>query len=320
MPEVLREAQNNVEIIGTIKKVSIEEKTSKNTGKPMILGSVLVEVQDGDKIHNINCKLFSFKLKKDGTENGLYKGYKTVEEEYKPGDRVRVNGNLTINEYYNQQGSLISFNEVRGVFFNRLEGEEANKSDKAIATIETVVENMISEMDENGIPTGNLEVDAFTVGYGGSIIPLQNMIIGQNLAQTFQNMYIPGSTGRITMKINNYAVVGEEEVVEQSAGFGSAERVESNIVTEYKNNLEIIGGDLPYMDGVNNYSPQDIEDAHKVRELALQQLLQNSSAPATPQHNGFGTNEPKDLSKEQKDKVAEGLDNMFGADDDMPVF
>src|SRR5699024_5943973 len=133
-------AQNNVEVIGTVKKINIEEKLSQKTGRPMIIGDVIVEVKDGDKVNNIKCKLFSFKLKKDGKENGLYKGYKTVKEDYQVGDRVRVNGNLEINEYYNQSGSLISFNEIKAVFFNRLESEEGNRADKAIATIETVIE------------------------------------------------------------------------------------------------------------------------------------------------------------------------------------
>lgn len=317
MAGVLREAQNNAEVIGTVKKINIEEKVSRNTGKPMIIGDVVVEVKDGDIVNNIKCKLFSFKLKKDGTENGLYKGYKTVMDEYQQGDRVRVNGNITINEYYNAAGNLVSFNEVKAVFFNRLEGEEANKKDKAVVTVETVIEGMSSEISVDNIPTGNLNVDAFTVGYNGTVIPLKNVIISEELAETFQNMYIPGSTGKITLKINNYATLTEEETVSEVAGFGSSERVESNVVTDYTNNLEIIGGDLPYSDGVNNYSQEEIENAHKVRELELQQMLTNASAQDTPQHNGFGKTE--DLNDKQKQDVNTGMDAMFG-DEQMPAF
>lgn len=317
MAGVLREAQNNAEVIGTVKKINIEEKVSQKTGKPMIIGDVVLEVVDGDVVNNIKCKLFSFKLKKDGTENGLYKGYKTVMDEYQEGDRVRVNGNIGINEYYNTAGNLVSFNEIRAVFFNRLEGEEANKKDKSIVTVEAVIEGMSSEISIDNVPTGNLNVDAFTVGYNGTVIPLKNVIIAEALSNTFQNMYIPGSTGKITMKINNYATLTEEEHVEEVAGFGSSERVESNIVTDYTNNLEIIGGDLPYSDGVNNYSPEEIEKAHKVRELALQQMLSQASASETPQHTGFG--QTQSLDEKQKDDVNKGMDAMFG-DDDIPVF
>lgn len=308
MSDALRQAQNNAEVIGTVKKVQIEEKMSKNN-EAIILGHVIVEVVDGDHVNNIKCRLFSKKFKKDGNENGLYKGYKTVKDEYEPGTRVRVNGELVINEYYNQGGDLISFNEMKAVFFNRLEDE---RPDKAIVTLETVVEGYTSEIDyETQLPTGNLEVDAFTVGFNGSIIPLKNLIITQDLAQTFQNMYMPGSTGRLTLKINNYAEVVTEEVTTQGAGFGSAERVEANVVNNYTTNLQIIGGDLPYTDGVNNYTPAEIEQAHKVRELALQQLKESSMASSTPiTTSGFGSN---GLSPEKQQQVDSAVDTMFNA-------
>ena len=306
----LREAQNNVEIIGSIKKIELEEKNTKS-GRPAIMGTVTVEVKENpERIHNIKVKVFSFKLKKDGSENGLYKGYSTVKNEYKPGDRVKVTGSLTINEYYGQNGNLVSFNEVKAVFFNRLEGEEANIQDRAIATLEMVVKGMETELNQEGIPTGDMNVDAFTVGYNSSIIPLIDLKVGQALAQTFQGMYYAGSTGRITIKINNYATLMEEEVQTQQAGFGAAERVESNVVTNYTNNLEIIGGDLPYTDGVNNYSPQQIEDADKIRALALQQLQQNASAPATPQHTGFGNTT---IDENKQKEINDAVDKMTNA-------
>ena len=309
MVEALREGRNNVEVIGTVKKVEIQEKDSK-TGRPMIIGSVTLEVKEKNKVSNIRCKLFSFKLKNDGKENGLYKGYKTVMDTYKEGDRVQVAGALTINEYYNQSGSLVSFNEVKAVFFNRLEGEEANKADKAVATVDLVIEGMTSKIDAENIPTGELEVDAFAVGYNSSIIPIQKLIIAPELAETFQNMYVPGSTGRITMRINNYAELEEVEVKQdQQAGFGSAERVESDVVTNYVNNLEIIGGDLPYMDGVNEYSPNDIEQAHKNRQLTLQQLKEGATPPSTPP-TGFGNATTTNTATPQATE----------ADEDIPPF
>lgn len=315
MSEALREGQNNVEVVGTVKKIDIETKKSK-AGKDIIIGTVIVEVKDGDNVNNIRCKLFSNKYKKDGNPNGLYKGYLTVKNEYNPGDRIRVVGQLTINEYYKKDGSLLSFNEVKGTFFNRLEGEEANAPDKAVATIDMIIENLTSEVDAENLPTGNLTVDAFCIGYNGLIIPLKNLIIKEGLVEPFQNMYFPGNTGRITVKINNYATVVTEvrEETEQQ-GFGSTERVEDNVVTDYTSDLEIIGGDLPYSDGVNDYTPEQIEQAHRNRKLVLASLKENATAPETP--TGFGNNNLSEDTKEQIDK----LDEMFNGDsDDIPSF
>ena len=286
----LRQGQNNLEIVGTVKKVDLKVATNK-TGKEYISGRVEIEVRDGEKVNVIPVRVFSLKLKKDGTENGLFKGYKTVLDEYEVGQQVRVTGEVRLEEYYTQSGSLTSYNSFSATFFNRV--EDADFKPKALATVDTYVEGMTSELDAEGLPTGNLELEAFTVGYNGRVVPLKNAIVGKDLAGVFESMYYPGTTGKITYKINNYAELEEtEEVVGNTTGFGSAERVETNIVKNYVSGLEIIGGDLPYSDGVNEYSPADVEQAHKNRALALQELKQNSQASATP--TGFGTVQPEE--------------------------
>lgn len=286
----LRELQNNVEIVGAIKKIELEEKKSARTGKEFIAGNVTVEVvENKDRIHNIRVRVFSNKFKKNGDLNGLYKGYKTVKDEYQPGDLVRVTGDLRLEEYYSRNNNLVSFNSVSGTFFNRVEDNAENTRHRALATIESVIMEIISETDVEGLPTGNLRVNAFTVGYNGRVIPLNDVIIGEQLGEQFKGMYTPGSTGLITYKINNYAELSEEEVEQEQAGFGSTTRVETNVVTDFVSNLEIIGGDLPYSDGVSEYSPLDIEQANKNRELAKQALMQQNQAPATPAApTGFG--------------------------------
>ena len=316
----LREADNNLEIVGTVKKIDLEEKKSKK-GKDMIIGSITMEVKESDKVHNIKVKVFSMKMNKQGNVSALFKGYKTVKDEWKPGDRARITGSLTINEYYGQSGSLTSFNEPKALFCNRLD-EDDQTPDKAIATIELVVEGMSPKVDAEGIPTGYLEVDAFTVGYNSQVIPLNELIINGELGQQFQGMYTPGSTGKITMKINNYAKIEKQEVqAAPTHGFGSTEAVESNIVKDYESNLEIIGGDLPYTDGINNYSPEDIEQAHKNRELALQELQQNASAPAQPTANGFGTTgQTTDPMTNAFTNQPTNNEDPFGNGSDTPAF
>lgn len=289
MAGTLREAANAVEVVGTVKKVDLETKVSAKSGKEMIIGSILMEVKENaERIHNIKVKIFSMKLNKQGAISGLYKGYETVKNEWKPGDRAKITGSITLQEYYSRSGAIVSFNEVKGLFCNRLE-EGDQTPDKAIATVEMVVKGMTPEIDADQIPTGNLVVDAFTVGYNSTIIPLTDLIITGDLGQQFQGMYGPNTTGKITMKINNYATVAKEAAPAVTHGFGSTEAVEDTIVKDYTSNLEIIGGDLPYHDGVNEYTPENIAQADTNRQLALQQLQQNASAPATPTANGFGT-------------------------------
>lgn len=92
-------------------------------------------------------------------------------------------------------------------------------------------------------------------------------------------------------------------------GFGSTETVEgSNIIKNFVNNIEIIGGDVPFF-GTKEYTLEEIESAKRVRDLKLQTMQQ--PAPETPQTNtGFGAGAPSD-----KDAPPETIDN-----NDMPDF
>ena len=68
----------------------------------------------------------------------IYKGYKTVKDEY---ERVRITGDLRLEEYYTQSGSLSSFNSVNALFFNRVESSDEFRQ-KAITTLDMVIENI----------------------------------------------------------------------------------------------------------------------------------------------------------------------------------
>src|SRR5574344_2679430 len=108
----LRELQNNVEVVGTIKNVDLRLGMS-NAGKDYISGKVDVEVREKDKINVITVRVFSLKLKKDGNENGLYKGYKTVMDEYNTGDKVRITGSLRHEEYFGDDPQIRIRRRVR---------------------------------------------------------------------------------------------------------------------------------------------------------------------------------------------------------------
>ena len=290
----LRQLSNTVEIVGTLKTKELEVKTSK-AGNQYMSGKLVVLSKVDDKLNETAVKVFIMASSK------LFKGIEAVKNEYKAiddvgeenADRVRITGELKLNEYYNSQGNLVQFNEVKGVFFNRLDSTN-DQPDKAIASIETVIDSFVEKLDQDQLPTGDYTVNGFTVGWGNEIIELKNAIVKADLANAFMSLYQPGQTGRLTFRLNNYVEVEEKtEVVETAPthGFGSTETVESNnVVKNYVNNLEVIGGDMPYF-GTKEYTPDEIQQAKQVRNLKLQTLQQ--PAPDTPQTNtGFGEGSP----------------------------
>lgn len=307
----LRQLQNNVEIVGTLKSKELEVRTSKK-GNRYMSGKLVIVCKFDGKIQEQTVRVFMMESSK------IFRGIETVKNEYKSieehgeenADRIRVIGELTLNEYYNQQGHLVQFNEVKGIFFSRLNPED-NQPDKAIASIETVVEGFVEKLDKDGFPTGDYEVHGFTVGWGNEVIELKNVVVGKELAQAFMDLYQPGSTGRLTYKLNNYVEVEKIEEVQQPAthGFGSTETVEtSNVIRNYVNNIEIIGGDMPFFSS-KEYTPEEIENAKRVRSLKLQQLQQ--PAPEVPQTNtGFGQGAPSPQDIANQMPTGMGYDDM----------
>ena len=288
--ENLRQLQNSVEVVGKLKSKQLEVKTSKK-GNEYMSGSLVVTSVIGDKINEQQIKVFIMKTSK------LFKGIETVMNEYKSveevgselADRIRVTGELKLNEYYNSNGNFVQFNEIKGVFFNRVEEDVA---DKSIATIETVVEEFVDIVDNDGLPTGDKTVKGFTVGWGNDVVELRNTIVKSDLAEAMQNLYVPGSTGQLTFQLNNYVEVSEpeEKEVDASHGFGSSEKVESNVAKKYVNNIEVIGGGVPYF-GTKEYTETEIQQAKQVRELKLQSL--NEPAPSAPVQHQTGFAKPQ---------------------------
>lgn len=284
----LRQLQNVVEIVGTLKSKELEVKTSRN-GNRFIGGRLIIESRFDNKIQELPVKVFVMETSK------LYKGIETVKNEYKTiedhgkenADRIKVTGEIRLNEYYGPDGVLRQYNEIRGVFFTRLDKND-QQQDKAIASIETVVESYSERFGPNGEPTGEYNVQCFTVGWGNEVIELKDVIIGPELAEAFMSLYMPGSTGRLTYKINNYVELEEkQEEQPMQHGFGTTETVSPPVIQRFVSNLEIIGGDVPFIDD-RAYTEEDIQLAKQIRALKLQSL--QPQAPEVPTTNtGFGT-------------------------------
>jgi hypothetical protein len=282
----LRQLQNNVEVIGTLKSKELEVKTSM-AGKDFMSGKLVVQSTIDNKINEQVIKIFIMESSK------LFKGIETVKNEYKTinqdgienADRIKVKGSLKLNEYYNNQGDLVQFNEVRGMIFNRLDKNDTQQ-DKAVASIETVVESFVEKLDSDQLPTGEYNVNGFTVGWNSEIIDLKDTFIGKDLVQTFMNLYHPDSTGRLSFKLNSYS---EEVQQARTVGFGTTVDIKDTFEStkKYVSNIEIIGGDMPFFN-TKEYTPEEIESAKQSRTLKSLELENKNNASINPINNGFG--------------------------------
>ena len=325
----LKALKNEVNVIGRVKEVNLEEGTTRE-GKENIKGNVIVLVEEnvnGEvRSHDIRVRVYSNKFKRDGNINGLFSGYETVMNEYKSiadvgdkkeADLVHVQGSLELNEYISQDGTKRSSNQVNAKFFNRITTDDVKKrkGPKATVTLEAVVESIKDSLDSEGLPSGDKELSGFNVDFFGSlrdnsrpIVPFK-AVVPESLADAFDGLYDVGDTGKFTLKINNYAEeASADEVEEEVSGFGNTEELK-DVKRSFVNNLEVIGGTEPYNNG-REYDEEQILEAKEWRKKAIESLESGYVPTETPSKNAFGEGSKAESKEVVKDDESDGLDDL----------
>lgn len=289
----LAEQKNEVVIVGTLKSHDFEVKVSKK-GKTYISGNAKIEVFENNQLNVLTVSVYAT------AGNKIYDGLVTVMNEYKTtekeieitkdenakGERVRVRGSIDLEEYISND-EIKRYNKIKGVFFNRLKNPE---QDSAKALIDVNISSIVPVNNTEGLPTGELKVDGFTVGYNEKIIPFLKLLVGPNLAPAFQAYYRPFTTASLSIRLQNYAVEKEQKptMATQTAFGESYSDIGDRVAYDYVNDYLIVGGENPYMD-FRNLTPEQHEKAAMKRKLAIDSLSDgyDSAAPAQDFKQGF---------------------------------
>lgn len=288
---MLKQCTNQLELIGELKSKTVKRATNKEGIPTIAIDLIVLSKINEDKVNEVKVSLWA----KQGSK--LYAGYETVANEYKTkvdnevGDRIKVSGNIDLNEFINKNdGTLVSRPRLKGVFVKRLEAGDT-LVDSCGAVVEGVIIGQQDEIKEGKI-TGRKLVNLYTVGYGETIIELKDVVVKEDLARQFSQIYSVNSTGKLFLEINNYAVVQNKDVQPTTTvGFGSALNVmpNENIVKEYINEIVIIGGDMPTLAGAGAFTLAEIEEMKRSRNNKLQEILSTPITPQTSTPNGFGS-------------------------------
>ncbi len=288
----LREADNQIVIEGILLENKLEEKEVSK--KDAITGELEIETSEGST-HTI--RVFAYKLKQDGTESGLYKGLKTIMDEYKSvasvgrenADKVRINqGRLGVNEYYGQDGMLRSNPQLSTNFINRIQANELETYEpKAEFEVEIIVQGVKEETNKDGDETGRIIVNGLVPIYGGKIVPIKFVVADEGAASYVTDNYEKGLTAKVFGDIVNHVEVTKTEV---EVGFG---KPQTKVTRKTTRELVITGGTPPYdEDNVKAYSVELIKKAMTEREVYLEELknkTKKNEEPKKEDKKGFDT-------------------------------
>lgn len=291
---VLREAQNNITVEGLLLEKEVKQGTSA-AGKEFM--SVKLQVETGAQSQH-QVELFAMKLKKDGTENGIYTSLNTVANEYKAvqdvgreqADYVTTNSaKIQLNDYVGGDGQLRAFPQISATFINRVENREPVP--QATFKVEAVVDRILEEINkETEEETGRAILHTYIALYGGKVIPFEFKVNEDGASYVVDN-YEKGDTVLVYGDIVNQT----EKIVKKTvAAFGKdSEDVIYNNTREY----QINGGSEAYEEeNTNKYDTELIKKALVQRETYLEELKvkkQNQTNSNNGVKAGFDTTSSK---------------------------
>lgn len=197
---MLRQAENNVKIEGILSEINLEESSyndSNNVKHDIIKGSITVKVDKEilGKMQTlyIPVHVYADKHTRKGTVNPAYESAKRIMDSYVSiaasdetrADKIRIErANITMNEYWGQNGQIVSFPRIRASFFKKV---TSDFKPEASFSAEFVIASKYDEVDTQGEPTGRLIVKGVLPQYGGKV-DVVNFIVENANAIDYINM------------------------------------------------------------------------------------------------------------------------------------
>ena len=298
---MLRQAENRCKVEGILAEIDIKPGSFNKNGQMMesIGGSIIVKVTQKisgeEKELAIPVHMFASKLTNKGTPNPAYESIKKVMDEYvsiaasengeEGADRVRItSGSVRMNEYYSQDGRLISFPRVNASFVSRI--NKADCKPEATYTAEFVVANKAEEI-VNDEPTGRYRIDAIIPQYGGKVDVVPMYAQSEGVIDAVSTYWNVGDTVKANGRLDFSATT---ETIIEEVDFG--EPIEKTR-TINRSDLIITGGSQEPLDGDFAFDNEEIQSALADRKLRLEKqkdkdMSRAASKAAPPKNTGHG--------------------------------
>lgn len=276
---MLRQAENRCKIEGILAEIDIKPGSFVKNGQTVdsIGGSIIVKVvqkiSGEEKELAIPIHMFASKLTNKGTPNPAYESIKKIADEYisiaasesgeDGADRIRItNANVRMNEYYSQDGRLISFPRINASFVQRIPKSDCKP--EATFTAEFVVAAKNEELNANGDPTGRYRIDAIVPQYGGKVDVVPMFAQSPGVINAVSTYWEVGDTVKANGRLDFSATT---ETIIEEVDFG--EPIEKTR-TINRSDLIITGGSQEPLEGDFAFDNAEIQSALADRKLRLE--------------------------------------------------
>lgn len=300
---MLTAKENNVKIEGILSEINLEPKSFVKDGKTnnAIGGSITVRVETKLRKEDaalttleVPVHIFVTELKKDGTPNPAYENVSKVMNDFvsiaasdeQRADRVRITrAQIKMNEYYGQNGNLVSFPRINASFITKIKKEDCKP--EASFSVVFAVGSKGYELDSEGVETDKYIVTGILPQYGGTVDVVKFAIATKNVADAIDGYWTEGDTVKAIGKLN---FTSSTKTVLVEVDFGEPmEETRTISVSE----LLITGGSQTPFEGEFAFDADEIAAALKARKVRLAEMKENKKentakkAPAQSSANKF---------------------------------
>lgn len=278
---MLRQAENRVKIEGILSEINLKYGSFVKNGATVdtVGGSIKVLVEQStngqDTTLEIPVYMFATKVTNKGTLNPAFTSIEEVMNTYvsiasgagiQGADKIRItNGNIRMNEYYNQAGQLVSFPRVNASFVNKATGEFRPE---ASWSMQFAVSSMDFLTDEEGVELEpkKLRIKAIVPQYGGHVDTMEFIATNPNVIDAVTTYWETGKTYAAKGRLNFTSTT--REIIEE-LDFGEPDvRIQTVSVSE----LVLTKGTQAPMEDDMAFPPAELAAALKEHKAYLETL------------------------------------------------
>ena len=296
---------NVVKIEGILSEIDLKYGTFKKNGVDTKTVGGSIKVRVNTKINGVDTELeipvhmFSTQYTNAGAVNPAFESIERVMNEFVSiaasdidhADRVRITrGQIGMNEYYGQNGNLVSFPRITASFVSKIKKDECKPA--ADFSVTFMVGSKGYETDKDGVETDRYKIVGMIPQYGGKVDVVPFFAINPGVIDAVSNYWNEGETVKATGKLN---FTSKTETYEVKVDFGESSEATRTISIS---DLVITGGSSTPLEGDFAINYDDIKAALEERKVRLAQLKdksQNKGASGKAPEQAAPANKFKDL-------------------------
>jgi hypothetical protein len=279
---------NTVKIEGILSEIDLKYGTLTKNGveSKTVGGSIKVrvntQINKEDVELEIPVHMFATQYTNAGASNPAYESIERVMNEFVSiaasdidrADRVRITrGQIGMNEYYGQNGNLVSFPRVSASFVSKIKKDECKPD--ATFSVTFMVGSKGYELDKDGVETDRYKIMGMIPQYGNKVDVVPFYATNPGVIDAVSNYWNDAETVKATGKLN-FSSKTETTMVEVDFGEPS-ETTRTISVSE----LIITGGSSTPLEGDFAINYDDVKAALEDRKARLAELKEKSQNKGT---------------------------------------